>query len=890
MTKAAPATVHRPNEEAPEGSVDLSEYRFWVIPHTHWDREWYLPMEYFRLQLIRVVDEIIDVLEADPRMCFTLDGQAVILEDYLEVQPQMRDRLRALIATGRIAIGPSYVLPDEFIIGAETHVRNFQLGDWVCRNVGGAAPMPVGYIPDTFGHIAQMPQILRGFGIDSFLFQRGLGDDTYRLGAGFTWRGPDGSELLAIPLMERGYSAGAQFGRFTRRGGYEIDPIENAETNAARRLREMVEYYHARYVTSGLRDVAFCNGTDHVPIQRNLPELLDAARKQLPGTEIQIATYEQYINAVRKNFTPSAEFEGELVGGLEQQVTRGVNSTRMYLKQECARTERALYDAEALASLAWLKNRYKPTANFSYDYPQGHLRLAWRELLKACPHDSICGCSIDEVHRDMLPRFTSAQQICAAVQREAFAALASRNEDWEWNYNPASTSKVSVTNTLSFTRAGTVCIPIPTELYGKDISIVYWCDEAQRMLLQSVQVVTREARRFAIASIGVSGFATQQFEFQSSENTITFESSRVAIIDGNILDNDTVRVEVHTNGSITITNLERDVSWTDLHVFEDCADRGDEYNFCTIDGEVPWTSRNAVVTIDEGEQGSQFADLFVSFTADLPSRLADNRQDRIGCAPTKITTRIRLCNGTDRVEFTTTVDNSASDHRLRVLFPNPHHSGDIRAEGHFNVVHRPRFVDWGEDWLEPPQTTNHTSGFVAAGDLMVLGKGLPEYEAVPYGADGTAIALTLLRCVGWLSRDDIPSRPFNAGPHVETPEAQCHGLHVFEYAVSLRGDVEDWQAVQMSQDYCHDLILGPGDADANNLISIDRTCAAASALKLAEDGEGIVLRMFSTSNAGIPLAINTCGKSVERVRLDEREIEPSELVLAPHAIGTFKIQ
>ena len=139
--------------------------RYFVVPHTHWDREWYRPLEHFRLMLGGTVDAVLDTLERDAGFpSFTLDGQAIVLEDYLEVRPENETRLRALMAAGRIEIGPSYMLPDEFLVGAEPLVRNLLIGRAVCERFGGR-PSGAGYLPDSFGHPLQLPQILAGFGV-----------------------------------------------------------------------------------------------------------------------------------------------------------------------------------------------------------------------------------------------------------------------------------------------------------------------------------------------------------------------------------------------------------------------------------------------------------------------------------------------------------------------------------------------------------------------------------------------------------------------------------------------------------------------------------------------------------------------------------------------------
>src|SRR5947209_20240061 len=175
--------------------------RYFVVPHTHWDREWYRPFEHFRLMLGSVVDEVLDTLETDPVFTsFTLDGQAIVLEDYVAVRPENEPRLRALIAAGRIEIGPSYVLPDEFLVGAEPLVRNLLIGRSVCRQFGGR-PSSAGYLPDSFGHPLQLPQILAGFGIGTMLFSRGLGDELDDVGIAFNWTAPDGSAVRALHLL-----------------------------------------------------------------------------------------------------------------------------------------------------------------------------------------------------------------------------------------------------------------------------------------------------------------------------------------------------------------------------------------------------------------------------------------------------------------------------------------------------------------------------------------------------------------------------------------------------------------------------------------------------------------------------------------------------------------
>src|SRR5215831_5154534 len=178
-----------------------------VVPHTHWDREWYLTFQQFRMKLVDTVDAVLETLESDPAFSFfMLDGQTIVLEDYLEIRPENAGRLETLARQGRVLVGPWYLQPDEFLVGGESLIRNLQVGFRMGEAYGGV--MPIGYVPDTFGHIAQLPQILRGFGLDNAVFWRGVPPEITT--APFRWAAPDGSEVLTLWLNDEfGYSNAA---------------------------------------------------------------------------------------------------------------------------------------------------------------------------------------------------------------------------------------------------------------------------------------------------------------------------------------------------------------------------------------------------------------------------------------------------------------------------------------------------------------------------------------------------------------------------------------------------------------------------------------------------------------------------------------------------------
>jgi mannosylglycerate hydrolase len=168
-----------------------------IVSHTHWDREWYATFQEYRVRLVFLMDHLIDTLENVPEYkYFHLDGQTVMIEDYLQIRPENRERLVKLIRDGRIVIGPWYVMPDEFIVSGESLVRNLAKGFDICAEYG-VAPLNCGYITDIFGHNNQMPQILLGFGIDSAMLFRGIAGYEKDM---FIWQGADESEVLCLKL------------------------------------------------------------------------------------------------------------------------------------------------------------------------------------------------------------------------------------------------------------------------------------------------------------------------------------------------------------------------------------------------------------------------------------------------------------------------------------------------------------------------------------------------------------------------------------------------------------------------------------------------------------------------------------------------------------------
>jgi alpha-mannosidase len=622
------------------------------------------------------------------------------------------------------------VLPDEILVGGESLVRNLLLGRRVCRRFG-VEPSGAGYLPDSFGHPAQLPQVLAGFGIRTFLFSRGLGDEIDDVGVVFRWRaGP--AEVVACQMLPH-------YDNFARLTWFR---------DAEERVRAIAEHFGGVLGDAGQDEVLLANGSDHLPIEPELPEILSRLGRTF-GADFRIGRYDEHAPAA--DGLPA--HDGELVGSRLQNVLRGVNSARIYLKQANEHAERRLLSIETAAALRTLRE--------DAPYPSADLRLAWRDLLRNHPHDSICGCSCDEVHRDMLVRYEQLGRTLDYVEREALGVGG------------------AFVNTLPFRRRRAV---------GGDV-------------------------------VELDGFSAGRPE--PSAPVVAADLDAIA----------------------------------ELLSFEDEPDVGDLYTFC------PGGESTAARLVDtRHEQGA------LVLEHELPGVL--------------IETTIRGVPGTGRIELTSVVDNEAEDHRLRVLIRSETGADVVRAESQFAVVTRPLGARPARaEWVEPPVPTAHTLGAVALGPLVLLTKGLPEYEASSEG-----LRLTLLRCVGTISRPaGLSTRPVSAGPDIATPEGQCRGRHVLEYALRFDGDTFSNAALlRASQDYRTDFLRGdPFEPPLELGGDVVFSC-----LKQAEAGSGLVLRVFNPNARPETLLLS---RPARRIRLDEEEDADGGLELEPDEIATFLI-
>lgn len=756
------------------------DYQLHIISHTHWDREWYLSHESFRLLLVDLLDHLIDLMENDPGYrFFHMDGQTIVLEDYLEIRPHQRDRLARLIRDGHILIGPWYLQNDEFLASAEATVRNLLIGHRICREFD-VEPMKVGYIPDQFGNISQMPQILRGFGIDRCIFGRG-----YR-GPGvpeFFWRSPDGSEVFAIHMLQ--WYNNAQ--RLPR------DP-----TRAISMIREIIESQTKANVQT--RHLLLMNGVDHLQPQENLGEIIREVNARSEGFRVHHDTMPNYISAVLAQISEPRTFEGEFRQGDEGNVLSGTASSRVYLKMLNFACQQGLERwAEPLAVWArWAGSTYAAEA------PLNH---AWKLLIQCHPHDSICGCSIDEVHFQMEARFHRVldliRDLLARSMRHITAAIDVEGREPH--------SVVNVFNPLPIARNEAFEAILET-LADEAIEAMVLRDQSDkevplqvldsRLVMKRVlnpkrlpKVVAVRRSRVLIDVQGVPPCGYEALFLEQKPGTRPTDASaqkkshrkRIAKLKGSAISaaavelaNEHLSVCFNANGSFDLRNKHTRHVYRGLHVFEDVGDNGNEYIFRKPGNDSERTTEylDAELQILENSPLRQAVQVVLKWK--LPPEVDETTESR-PARPIdyRIASVISLRRGARYVEIATSINNTVRDHRLRALFPTALHTEESQADAPFDIVRRP--CDIGE---ANRNNTHPLQTFFAVTDgnvgLAVFSAGMPEFEVLKHE---TTMALTLLRCVDLLG--DSPPHQWIREQMEEdyTPDAQCLRQFTFRYAV-----------------------------------------------------------------------------------------------------------
>ncbi len=822
-----------------------------IVPHTHWDREWYLPFQTFRLRLVDLLDELIPTMEADPSYRhFLLDGQMAVVDDYLAVRPEKEAALRRLAVSGRLAMGPWYILMDEFLVSGETMVRNLQRGLERAAAFGGA--MEVGYLPDMFGHVAQMPQLLRQAGFEHAVVWRGVPSAVDR--SAFWWSAPDGSSVRA-EYLPQGYGNGARV-------------PDDAKALVARIAGFEAEQAGLLGAGEEAGPILWMNGTDHLLPQPWLGRVVAEANDVQSDYRLEVTGLAAYVRTAPVDGLPA--WTGELRSGARANLLMGVASNRVDVKQACARAERELEQlAEPLSAL------FLPASQ----WPGALLDEAWLAVIRNSAHDSVCACSVDEVCDAVLHRYAEARQIAEGLTRRAVDAVGGDGS--------------TVVNPSARTRSGLVELIVPgdgepplgaqvlsqrpaefelaefgspqlaagivseLEYQARFLSVTVIADDG-RVLAHAERerggaLVTPELRAqlktlSAAPPPGVVRVRCTQAPTQKVLARIeavpgfgwrTWEPSEldvlpvVAAVDPTpALANGLVTVSVDpANGTFAIDGF------PGYGRLVDGGDVGDTYNWCPpADDEL----------VEEPESVSTS----VVEAGPVRGRISIAAQYLWRGVPINVHTTVELRAGERLVRVSHAFVNRARDHRLRAWIPLRHPAVSSEAECAFAIVTRGLEAQGGPTELGLP--TYPSRRFVRAGGVTVVHEGLLEYELVDL-VDGAAhaLALTLLRCTGLLSQGPMLTRPRPAGPITPMEGPQMQKPVEVRYGVCV-GDADPYALVE----------------DAFVPLQVAKRAAAPAAARTAATGQalsitGVEVSAVTRRGAGAPLTVRVFNPTPE---------------------------
>jgi mannosylglycerate hydrolase len=827
----------------------MNKKSVYVVSTVHWDREWYWAQEQFRMRLVELVDNVLDILENVPGYKhFFFDGQVMAIEDYLEIKPENRGRVEKLVQSGKLGIGSWYNMPDLFLSDGESLIRNLLLGDKMAKGLGKV--VKIGYAPDCFGNNQMMPQIMNGFGIKDYFFMRGMDKDDYkRLGSEFIWKSPDGSQLFTTYMVEGYFGAGALGFKDTF---FDYRGLKPNKDVAVEEMKTMLNNYGKEFKSD---KYLLFNGSDHTPPQKEIPELLDYLNKNIPDVGFRHSTTDEYLADRKQNIEGLPVYHGELTGGNLHVILRSVLSTRMYLKQKNYYNERLLEKyAEPVTTFLSIHKTIDYQANLDY---------AWKMLLQNQAHDAICGCSIDEVHQFMLNRYDRVSDVGEYIMDKGIDHLAENINTSEQEgipvfiYNPLNwerkeviRAKVLVKNPAldfdSYILVDNNANPVPFTITNKLVDYTIGLNEWK--YYQAIEIEF-------VASIPSFGYAVYHLQFGEQESKKVNEVKA----DKNSLENEFYKITVNKNGSLNIFDKINGAKYKDFNLLEDTEDDGDEYTYSFVEESQTLTTKNVEANITIHDVTHVSATLKIEIDFKLPECLDKSRTKRSKkFVSNKITTYISLKAHSDRIDIKTELDNVSKDHRLRVLFPSKFSDFKNYADGHFNVVDRKKYFPAKPTEREKVEyyPTQHQNNFVTltngTSGVTIVNEGLPEYEILK---DST-IAVTLLRSIGRLNKNNLMTRWRMAGPDLETPEAQCLGKNSFSYSVILHK--KSWENSYISAHqfnyplFAKSVNRNSGESPAVlSFAEIKPRDLILSAFKQSGDKSGYILRFYNIKSKDV---------------------------------------
>lgn len=910
----------------------MTSEKIFIVPHTHWDREWYLPFQTFRYQLIDLIDNLIEIME-DQDYYFMLDGQTIVLEDYLEIRPEKQEVLLELIRKGRIAVGPWYLLPDEWLVGGESIIRNLETSFDLAQKFN-IPLMDIAYLPDQFGHSRAIPQIIT---------------DLTNFKAAVLWRGV-GKEVVTVPFYWKSHAeASSSLFSVYMPHGYGNAAALSGDPSTFK--EEIQTYVDELLQYSPVPVYLLMNGTDH---QLPNPRLINTIKFYTEDDrDIKLSLLNDYVDSligiIKQNNYISQEHKGEFRSSATSPLLQDTYSTRIWIKQWNQKIEDLLVNyVEPIATIMSL--------NMVHEYPVRYVNLAWKWLLKNHTHDGICGCSVDQVHEEMKTRFYWAENLADGSLDNDLLSLKNNNITENNSqllvFNPTNSSDIPLlckfsvpTNiqvqcllsehnieyevqpyeseedvifdlTMSplMVRSGLKIMPgrkliddYLNETYILESSDPNVCEmrmvlgkepigefDITKMKKQTLEllaskkykkyhvIATRGSKQTYGALIPLQPFSFNRFQIkQKKETAVTDESF---VFTKNIIKNEFFEFKFKRDGSVSLFDKKHDTLYDNIHFFEDFGDRGDEYTFGRV---LPEFTKPLKVKRKIISNGPLVYEIKQTMLLKLRKELNDKRDGRTGKVWLPVITYFTFYKTSPRIDFRTELTNYAKNHRLRICFETPYYNLHSLTSTHFGVVERKTEPIGDESYVEAASGIQAQKRFIRLEDnkgksaLTLINKGLPEIEVVK----GRRLALTLLRSTGHLSRADFPERPIHAGPLLETPGAQeLNKDFEYEYSIVLHskedpmyissnfGEVASLQSksVVIEINEKNDELIQP-------IIRVDNPWIRISSLRMKDEKIRVTLYNLDENEQNTTLILNGKLKFIQQIKIDSTLTKQKQL-------------
>lgn len=829
--------------------------KIYICPHIHWDREWIANEPVSQQRLTYVLDQIISLLEKTDYPSIFLDGQTGIISDYLEHNTDKQERFLFLAAQYRLKLGMWYYQPDLNIPGGEATIRNLLLGKQALDSYGQTTK--IAYLPDSFGHFSQLPQILQGFGVSVYYFGRGMGSQGESLGQLFWWNAPNGSRVLAFHIFPSS--------SYARGTGYD----ETGKLNL-----ELV-FNQVQSILS-IQKKTF-NSTIHLYTLRDptteLPQIYEEIQKQFPDYDVEYTDLEDIFS---QGWAEQAKvgihtYQGELRYGKYYSIFPGTYSSRIHVKQSNVLLE------------AKLEILLEPLCTFAdwegYAYPKDSIKSIWKLLIKNHFHDAISGTSIDAVYDDVNYRNRKIDDIsdyliqdrlkffCKKIGLDQYSVLVV--------YNPHPYSTNAMMNIE-------ICLPMswkntPINLFDTEnnsISPIILGSE-YRYEHNDLRFPTRLFLKLQFLATNLPPCGMRFYRILPD----TTKKEPTKAQQPSLIETESLKIAANENGSLDIFDTQGNAVMHDVGVLVDEADLGDLYSFMPSKDRKKLTSSKIMRNVLVADE-----DVLIKVSNTLEWKIPislDNsgKQRSTKKKATHINTQVKIWKSKPWIDFTIKIDNQSKDHRLGVQIPTNIKASNIQVLRQFAFETMPINIQKQEDWIETPAIENLTNGVIWIHDsfhaIAIITLGLLEYQSVIDENGNLVIQLTLLRSVGWLSKPNLTVRSGPAGPCIPTPQAQMLGGTEAKFALLI----DEWNItniVRLANIYrCPPVAFQTNIFEKPNLFqrpwrnipnnfdetyndsaqmedisfcTIDGVGLVVSSIKNAENGIGYILRVFNVLN------------------------------------------